>query len=129
MAISSILNLTQHNSTPEQKAQGVVEPSPENKQQIQALLTFSALPTQREIMSRATVLAEIADGYGCDAAMIGGAPYLMSALEHELRALDIQPLYSFTLRESVEEPQPDGSVRKVAVFRHVGFVEPPEVQA
>jgi len=129
MNISSILNLTQHTATPEQKAQGVVEPSPENKQHIQALLTFSALPTQREIMSRATVLAEIADGYGCDAAMIGGAPYLMSALEHELRALGIQPLYSFTLRESVEEHQPDGSVRKVAVFRHVGFVEPPEVRS
>jgi len=129
MAISSILNLTQHTATPEQKAQGVVEPGDINKRQIQNLLTFSSIPTQREIMLRASVLAEIADGYGCDSAMIGGAPYLMSALEHELRALGIQPLYSFTLRESVEEPQPDGSVRKVAVFRHVGFVEPPEVKS
>ena len=129
MNLSSILNLTQHNATPEQKAQGVVEPGDINKRQIQNLLTFTTPPTQREIMLRASVLAEIADGYGCDAAMIGGAPYLMSALERELRALDIQPLYSFTLRESVEEPQPDGSVRKVAVFRHVGFVEPPEVRS
>jgi len=127
--ISSILNLTQHNATPEQKAQGVVEPGDVNKRQIQNLLTFTTIPTQREITLRASVLAEIAEGYGCDAAMIGGAPYLMSALEHELRALGIQPLYSFTLRESVEEPQPDGSVRKVAVFRHVGFVEPPEVES
>jgi hypothetical protein len=35
----------------------------------------------------------------------------------------ITALYSFSTRESVDQPQPDGSVRKVAVFRHTGWVE------
>jgi hypothetical protein len=54
--------------------------------------------------------------------MIGGAPYLMAPLEVALRAHGITPLYAFSVRESVEQTQPDGSVRKIAVFRHGGFV-------
>jgi len=55
--------------------------------------------------------------------MIGGAPFLMSALEDALVIAGITPLYAFSVRESVEAEQADGSVRKVAVFRHLGFVE------
>ena len=47
----------------------------------------------------------------------------MPPLEKALRGLGIRPLYAFSVRESVEETLPDGSVRKVAVFRHKGFVE------
>jgi hypothetical protein len=31
-------------------------------------------------------------------------------------------VYAFSRRESTEAVQEDGSVRKVAVFRHLGFV-------
>jgi len=31
--------------------------------------------------------------------------------------------YDFSRRESVEEVQADGSVRKTAVFRHAGFIQ------
>jgi hypothetical protein len=55
--------------------------------------------------------------------MIGGAPYLMGALEKALRECGFTPVYAFSKRESIDQPQPDGSVRKVAVFRHLGFVE------
>jgi len=56
--------------------------------------------------------------------MIGGAPYLMSALEAALEAVDLQPVYAFTRREVVERAQPDGSVAKTAVFRFAGWVYP-----
>ena len=55
-------------------------------------------------------------------AMIGGAPYLMPALEKELIALGIEPVYSFSERVSEETVQADGSVVKTNVFKHVGFV-------
>ncbi len=42
----------------------------------------------------------------------------MSTLEDVLKTV----LYSFTKKESTEAVQPDGSVKKVAIFRHVGWV-------
>lgn len=57
------------------------------------------------------------------AAMIGGAPFLMPALEKALRTKGILPVYAFSQRESVEEIMEDGTVRKTAVFKHRGFVE------
>ncbi len=129
-----ILNLTQHNVTDEQKAQLVVEPRM-TKEKIKKLLTFEEIPTKEEIEVRATKLAEIAVSeasmYAGDTdnmiwitrVMIGGAPYLMGALEKALRECGFTPVYAFSKRESEEIPQPDGSVKKIQVFRHLGFVE------
>lgn len=54
--------------------------------------------------------------------MVGGAPFFMAPLEAALRAVNIIPVYAFSKRESVEEKQPDGSVKKTQVFKHAGFV-------
>ena len=54
--------------------------------------------------------------------MIGGAPFFMSYLETALKSANIRPLYAFTARDSVDAEQADGSVKKVAVFKHIGFV-------
>ena len=54
--------------------------------------------------------------------MIGGAPWFMSALEKELIANGFKPVYAFSERVSVDHHQPDGSVRKVNEFRHIGFI-------
>lgn len=117
-----MLNMTQHRATGEQMAAGVVEPSPEVKEAIVSLLTVDALPSAAEVAARAQQLAAIAADEGFDSAMIGGAPWLMHPLHKALEGLGIKPHYAFSRRESVEETQPDGSIRKVAVFRHVGFV-------
>jgi len=129
-----ILNLTQHNATPEQKAQLVVEPRM-CKDKIRELLTFEEIPTREEIEARAKELARIATSeasmYAGDTdneiwitrVMIGGAPYLMGALEKALRECGFTLVYAFSKRESEEIPQPDGSVKKIQVFRHAGFVE------
>ena len=129
-----ILNLTQHTATQEQKAQLVVEPRM-CKDKIRELLTFEEIPSKEEIEARASELARIAASEASFYAgetdnriwitrvLIGGAPYLMSALEKALREMGFQPVYAFSKRESVEQPQPDGSVKKTAVFRHIGFVE------
>lgn len=117
-----IYNLTQHQATPEQVAQGVIDLEPTDRDQLRALLTFEEIPSKEEIEQRAEAIATLAY-WDADSAMIGGAPYLMPALSAALKNRKIQPVYAFSKRESVDMPQEDGSVRKVAVFKHVGFVE------
>ncbi len=115
----AILNLTQHIATAEQAAVELAD----QRQQLLELLNFRQLPSRAELADRAARIAELAHNAGASSAMIGGAPYLMAPLELALRAAEVQPLYSFSQRESVEETLPDGSVRKMAVFRHLGYVE------
>lgn len=126
-----ILNLTQHPATTDQQAAGVVDLPDPLRQHLKALLTFDEIPTPAEIEARASRIAELAlhNGLGGDdddplpsQAMIGGAPFLMSALEASLRLRAIAPLYAFSRREVVERPQTDGSVTKQAIFRHLGLV-------
>jgi hypothetical protein len=120
-----MLNLTQHVGTPEQ---GVTEPN--DKAAVQRLLTFEWKPSGCEITDRAKAIAALAraelgpqDPYAnWPSAMIGGAPFLMGPLEIALRAVQIHPAYAFSVRASVEQVQPDGTVKKVAVFKHAGFV-------
>lgn len=135
MIYGKILNLTQHVATPEQIEAGVFEPSAEDKKMIQKLLTFEDIPTRGEMHDRAATVAAIAVKYFTDEydpredhrgyAMIGGAPYFMGFLERHLSGeeIDIGQLYAFSKRESIDHAQPDGSVKKTAVFRHCGFVE------
>jgi hypothetical protein len=91
-------------------------------------LTFEDIPSKEELESRAYELATLVTNMGAADAkqyrvMVGGAPYFMSFLEKALKEQGHRPLYAFSRRESVDQLQPDGSVRKVAVFRHVGWVE------
>lgn len=119
--MQQILNLTQHLATPAQTQAGVHEPV--FKDQVQSLITFTSIPTEMGMRSRAEKLAYMAKEDGYKVAMIGGAPYFMSILEQELKKQGIKPVYAFQLRESEEVELPDGSVRKVNVFRHLGFYE------
>lgn len=143
-----ILNLTQHTATAEQAAAGVydlpTEPTnwaEDSREYLANWLTFphpspriseeeSTPPSRLDVQTHATILAEIAARTGTpenpnhppDAVMIGGAPFLMSALEAALMDYGLQPVYAFSLRESVDEPQPDGGVVKKSTFRHIGFI-------
>lgn len=125
-----ILNLTQHNATPDQIESGVVELPSQKKKLLTNLLTVNDLPTKTEIQDRCASIAFLAihNGLGDDGddviiteVMIGGAPAMMRPLEDALLGLRIQPLYAFSKRESVESIQTDGSVRKENVFRNVGW--------
>ena len=127
-----ILNLTQHQATPDQVVHGVVDlPAPE-RAMLTRLLTVDALPTRAEIIVRCNEIAKIAaevidsnpdaTAYEPCQAMIGGAPWMMGALENALIGRGITAVYAFSVRESVEQLQPDGSVKKFTMFRHAGFV-------
>jgi len=121
-----ILNFTQHDATPEQLSSGVVDPDAQDKQRIRELLTFEQIPTQSELRQRATDCAVLASvllkKYECDGVLLGGAPYFMPHLESALRSFGVPFCYAFSTRVAEEQVQPDGSVKKVNVFRHVGFI-------
>ena len=118
-----IINLTQHAATQDQIDQGVFDLTSYAHTQLLEYLTFHEIPTKRDLEARAEGIASLAIDSEATHAMIGGAPYLMAPLETAIRSHGIIPLYAFSKRESVEQTQKDGSVRKVNVFRHVGFVE------
>lgn len=118
-----IINLTQHTATADQLAAGVVDFFPVIKSQVQALLTFDVLPCATAISERAEALAAIAAEWGFERAMIGGAPFLMAPLEVALKSRGVRPLYAFSVRDSVEKQNADGSVEKQNIFKHAGFIE------
>lgn len=118
----TIINLTQHKATAEQIEAGVVDIEDfHDKELLNKYLNFGEIPSMDELEMRAEAISDI--GLQGNAAMIGGTPYLMSALEQALITRGIKPVYAFSKRESVEETQMDGSVKKTMVFRHLGFVE------
>ena len=123
--IPKILNLTQHTGTPDQAGAGLQEPSPEQKKEILSLITFNEISdcSRKSILARANRLAQIALASGCSSAMIGGASYLQGTLEKELRFAGIVPVHAFTKRVGVEEPTPEGGVKKTFVFQFEGWVE------
>ena len=132
-----ILNLTQHTATPEQRFAGVIDLPEQAAAELRQLLTFSvsgpdglasAENAYAKVLARAGQIVELVVVPAIErdpeitAAMIGGAPYLMAPLERALMKIGVTPVYALSDRVSVEETQPDGTVRKVTVFRHAGFV-------
>jgi hypothetical protein len=121
-----ILNMTQHDPTPEQFAAGVVQPVRADHERIKGVITFEELPAPEELSSRARQFAALAQTlmqkYACNAVMIGGAPYFAAEQESALRAAGIRFCYAFSKRDAIEEQQPDGSVLKKMVFKHAGFI-------
>jgi len=111
-----IINLTQHQASPAQVSAGVADYTEIDR--LKSLLNFFGVPTQREIEERAQAIALLALETGASSAMIGGAPYLMSALERALNGVGVKPLYAFTQRITTEK----GGV-KTSTFAHLGFVE------
>lgn len=121
-----IFNATQHNPTPEQVSDGVMNANAE----IQQLITFTTAPTAAEMKEKAKAVAKIAaaalNKTGVPsherAVMIGGAPYFMSYLEKALFKQGLTPIYAFSERVCVEKKTEDGSVEKTFVFKHAGWI-------
>ena len=128
--MKNIINLTQHNATQDQLNAGVFEPNAVDKAEIVSLLTFDDIPTNSEMMDKASRIVEIVCQYdNAEMGMLGGAPFFMSYLEAAL-AIDagIKPIYAFSKRLSEEYMDESGNVHKKNVFKHLGFVGMPETE-
>jgi hypothetical protein len=121
-----IINLTQHDASPEQIEAGVVDLRGPFLKDLRELLTFTELPTPDDMNLRALLISRLALGglFGRQDkyAMIGGAPFFMTVLQDALLHHGITPVYAFSQRVSKDEKQQDGSIKKSQVFKHLGFV-------
>ena len=117
----SILNLTQHEATPQQIKQHVIEPSKEDKREIKNALSFNEIPSRDEISNRITRLSFIVEKYNPTSVMIGGASFLIFPLEKKLRQKWLV-FHAFSKRVSTERKNADGTITKMSTFKHVGFV-------
>lgn len=118
-----LINLTQHNLTPDQ-LQGAVQVGNDVRDEVVKLITFNGLPTAGEIKGNANRLAEICRDMHASHAVIGGAPYFMGPLEQALRRVGVIPLYAFTERVAVEVTNPEtGEVTKTSKFNFAGWIE------
>ena len=130
-----IVNLTQHVATLEQVSEGVIDlPGGEGSYREALIkdLTFENLPKyQSEVTRKAQEIARLVIQYLYDQkidpkkekvfAMIGGAPYLMAPLEKALLQMNIMPIYSFSVRKSIEKVI-NRVVEKSSIFSHVGWI-------
>lgn len=122
-SIEPVINLTQHEPTPDQKAiiHNWVDLTDAEKASVKKNLTFRPQEvTKYVIMGRAAMLASLAKEKGAKYTHIGGAPYLMAHLEDCLKQAGIVPLYSLTERVT-EEKMVNGEVTKTSVFKCAGF--------
>ena len=122
-SIEPVINLTQHEPTPDQKAiiHNWVDLTDAEKASVKKNLTFRPQEvTKYVIRGRAAMLARLAKEKGAKYAHIGGAPYLMAHLEDCLKQAGIVPLYSLTERVT-EEKMVNGEVTKTSVFKCAGF--------
>ena len=117
------MNMTQHKPSPDQEKAGVRNFNDECQQRVRDLLTFDILPTKLEIVARCKELTSIASTfYSTKKVMVGGAPWLMEPLCNTLQEGGFEPVFAFSSRVTEEKLQEDGTIRKVQIFRHEGFV-------
>ena len=130
-----MINLTQHSFSADQLAefqQAGVEVIDLDTAHIRAQISFDELPAREEIAQRARDLARwvwdqvetLESKRKVDLrrpiyTMIGGAPFFMGPLEKALGACDMAPVYAFSKRAVVEDPE---TGQKTSVFKHEGFV-------
>lgn len=124
---NSILNLTQHQATADQIANGVFEPTPAQKARIKEILTFdsSVLKYPEIIEERAAEMCALVTQFYSSVKvklMIGGASFFMGPLGNKLTHIGYEVVYSFTDRVSVDQVNEDGTITKTSVFKHLGFV-------
>lgn len=120
---NEILNLTQHEATKEQLDAGVINLTPAKAAEARRLLTFHDLPSERLVRDRGEKLAILAKKeFESGDVMIAGAPFLMPYLAVSLMWRNLNPVYAYSKRQSIEKILPDGTVQKSSFFKHSGFV-------
>ena len=119
----NILNLTQHAATEDQKVAGVIDLQGDLKAALVAAITFPAVYSHDELVSRAKRVVGICKDSQIDAGhvMIGGMPSFMPVLQQVLQAAGYHVGYACTDRVSVDVPDGNGGVCKTSVFKHVGM--------
>jgi hypothetical protein len=76
-----------------------------------------------ELEALASDLCSLAIKEGGEIYQPGGSPAFQAVLSRKAKDMGVTLYYAHSVRESKEEKLPDGSVKKVAVFRHQGWIK------
>jgi hypothetical protein len=120
-----IFNCTSHALTPEQKeGMEVIELPADLKAQWGQVTEESKEGLADDVVAIVTQ-ALSGTGYGFGSmVLVQGHPGATYMVVSRLKGMPgIVPVYAESVRDSVEEKQSDGSVKKMSVFRHLGFRE------
>ena len=117
----NVINLTQHRATAEQIKDGVFDLPDQLRNRLVELITFPADYSRADLETAADAIVEIVKSVDCYRVMIGGLPAFMAPLEAALIKEGVAVCYARSERVSEDHVQPDGSVKKIAVFKHVGM--------
>lgn len=116
--------IMQHTPTPEQRAEGAERFGEIVELGNKALLNVPEDPELGRdwFVQRATEILDAIGGvWPGDTVMAMGQQQLALAVNAEARRRGACLVEAVTRRESVDESQPDGSVKKTNLFRHAGF--------
>ena len=129
--MAKFYSIMQHPLSSEQRAEivplglvDIVELNVVRKGDFNQLLDVPADPDlgREWFVERAQVIAEALGGFdSADVVLAMGQPQLAAAIQAEARNAGAFVVEAVSERRSVEQTQPDGSTRKVAVFVHRGF--------
>jgi hypothetical protein len=123
--MKTIFNCTSHTLTAEQRVGfDVVELPADLKAQWGQVTELSKEGIADDVVSIVTQTFA-GSGYGFEGVvLVQGHPGVTYMVISRLKGMPgIVPVYAESVRDSVEEQQPDGSVKKMSVFRHLGFRE------
>lgn len=121
----NVLNITQHQSTPDQKQAGVIDVSLDDQVQLKQLLTFQGLYDAKTITARVSeLLCWLDELYPKSKVFLVGSmpPAANAILERMFKEKGHTCVYSVSDRICVETHQVDGSVKKEYQFKHLGFM-------
>lgn len=128
-ASKRIVNLTKHQATAPQVADGVEDLPEDFRKCLLDILNFEKCPDNAELRYRALrvkgLLADhlrSAEAVRGAAVMIGGMPAFDTVLEAVLKESGAHVGYSFTKRQCTETSLDDGGVALLYIFKHEGFI-------
>lgn len=87
-----------------------------------SLLRFEKVPTGKEILARAELIAEYAESINAEEVLIDGSPYLMSCLIKILDDKGIRAYYPYSRTEFFGEFLKAGKVIRHDVFDLEGLI-------
>ena len=109
-----ILNLTlSYDNRFERASADIFEPTRSDKETINDLLTFKEIPTRKEVNTRATALADLAEEYGAAVVMIYSPPWMAYAIERALETRNIKAVYPFY--------EPAKNIQEKPIFRLISI--------
>lgn len=116
-----LLVVMNHQLTEEQKVgwEELVILSDVSKEMSDKVKNISPTATVKEIQELAVMLVLFAIMSNCTHIAIMGEPTLVLHTAITASEADIIPVTATTERISVDEPQPDGSIKKISKFQHV----------